>query len=304
MVAPSCTNFLFSPFSSWLFFGFLTRKIVKIHDCLTIINLHQNWLVKPSPLFLLASMAVQASTGSGTSLHSHTAAQIVVALSGKLQIRTSPKVAYRTCDAVLIPPNVNHHIIGSGSVEIMIWFDPATLAARAIRLLSSSELIPLSRNEINIPISKLLELCSRLQTCSDAVKLSQTITQAILPKCETVKPIDERVALTLTTFQDSALLCQPHPLKYLAQIVNLSEGRLRHLFRQELGVTIQQYWISYRLLVAIRRFNSDESLTEIAHEAGFADLAHFSRAFRASFGMTPSLAAKDSRSVQVIFCEG
>ena len=34
------------------------------------------------------------------------------------------------------------------------------------------------------------------------------------------------------------------------------------------------------------------------------DLAHFSRAFRASFGMTPSLAAKDSRSVQVIFCEG
>ena len=55
--------------------------------------------------------------------------------------------------------------------------------------------------------------------------------------------------------------------------------------------------------MAIRRFNSRVSLTEIAHEAGFADLAHFSRAFRASFGMTPSLAAKDSRSVQVIFCD-
>ena len=35
-----------------------------------------------------------------------------------------------------------------------------------------------------------------------------------------------------------------------------------------------------RLLVAIRRFNSCVSLTEIAHDAGFADLAHFSHAFR------------------------
>ena len=65
----------------------------------------------------------------------------------------------------------------------------------------------------------------------------------------------------------------------------------------------QQYWIGHRLLVAIRRFNGGESLTKIAHDAGFADLAHFSRAFRASFGMTPSGAAKDSRSVQVIFGE-
>ena len=248
-------------------------------------------------------MALQVSKGSGTSSHSHTAAQIVLALSGQLQVRISPKESYSTCDAVLIPPNVNHHIIGSGSAEIMIWFDPATLAARAIRLLSSSELIPLSGSEINIPISQLLKLSSYLQTCSEAIKLLQIITQALLPGYETIKPIDERIALTLDAFQDSALLEQPHPLNYLAQTVILSSGRLRHLFRQELGVTIQQYWIGHRLLVAIRRFNSCESLTEIAHEAGFADLAHFSRAFRASFGMTPSLAAKDSRSVQVIFCD-
>lgn len=248
-------------------------------------------------------MALQVSEGKGTSFHRHIAAQIVVALSGKLRVKMSQKASYSTCDAVIIPPNVNHHIIGSGSVEIMIWFDPATVAARAIRLRSLSQLIPLSRSEINIPISQLLQLSSHLQTCSEAVRLSQKITQALLPEYETVEPIDERVALTLSAFQDSALLNQPHPLKDLAQTVNLSEGRLRHLFREELGVTIQQYWIGHRLLVAIRRFNSDEFLTEIAHDAGFADLAHFSRAFRASFGMTPSLAAKDSRSVQVIFCE-
>ena len=265
--------------------------------------LEKDCVVTSSPLFLLPSMALQVSASSGTSSHSHTAAQVIVALSGKLQVRMSPKASYSACDTVIIPPNVNHHIIGSGSAEIMIWFDPATVAARAIRLLSSSELIPLSRSEINIPISHLLQLSLHLQTCSEAVRLSQKITQALLPKYKTVKPIDERVALTLSALQDSALLGQPHPLKYLAQIANLSSGRLRHLFREELGVTIQQYWIGHRLLVAIRRFYGCESLTKIAHEAGFADLAHFSKSFRASFGMTPSEAAKDSRSVQVIFCE-
>jgi quercetin dioxygenase-like cupin family protein len=56
-------------------------------------------------------MALQVSKGSGTSSHSHTAAQIIVALSGQLQVKMSPKESYSTCDAVLIPPNVNHHII-------------------------------------------------------------------------------------------------------------------------------------------------------------------------------------------------
>ncbi len=257
----------------------------------------------PSSLFLFPSMALQVSAGSRTSLHSHTAAQIIVALSDRLRVRMSPKAAYFVCDAVMIPPNVNHHVIGSGSVEIMIWFDPATIEARAICSGSLSELIPLSRNEINISVAKLLRLSSHLQTCSEAIKLSQTVTQALLPEYKSIKPLDERIVSTITAFQDLALLGQPHPLKYLAQRVNLSEGRLRHLFRQELGVTVQQYWIGHRLLVAIRRFGSCNSLTEIAHETGFADLAHFSRAFRASFGMTPSLAAKDSRSVQVIVCD-
>ena len=247
-------------------------------------------------------MAIQASSGSGTSSHSHTAAQIVLALSGKLQVRMSSDASYSTCNAVIIPPNVNHHIIGSGSVEIMIWFDPATIEARAIRWRSPSKLVPLFESQIDTSLSQLL-LSSHLYTCGDAIELAKVITKALLPKCQFVKPLDERIASVVASIREPGLLSETYPLKHLAQTVNLSAGRLRHLFRQELGVSIQQYWIGHRLLVAIRRFNSYESLTKIAHDAGFADLPHFSRAFRSSFGMTPSLAAKDSRSVQVIVCE-
>ena len=58
-------------------------------------------------------MALQVSAGSRTSPHSHTAAQIIVALSEKLKVRMSPKASYSTCDAVLIPLKVDHHIISA-----------------------------------------------------------------------------------------------------------------------------------------------------------------------------------------------
>ena len=108
----------------------------------TLTDSEKNYL-ESSPLFLFPAMAIQVSRGSGTSCHSHTAAQIVLTLSGKLKVRTLSKASYSICNAVIIPPNVNHHIISSGSVEVMIWFDPATIQARAIRLQSPLKLISL-----------------------------------------------------------------------------------------------------------------------------------------------------------------
>jgi AraC family transcriptional regulator len=44
------------------------------------------------------------------------------------------------------------------------------------------------------------------------------------------------------------------------------------------------------------------SLTEAAHMAGFADSAHLSRTFRATFGVTPSLLFKPGQ-IKATFCE-
>ncbi|RIH93508.1 AraC family transcriptional regulator [Meiothermus granaticius] len=41
------------------------------------------------------------------------------------------------------------------------------------------------------------------------------------------------------------------------------------------------------------------SLTEAAHTAGFADSAHLSRVYRATFGLKPSPVFGNSRLVQV-----
>ncbi|MCY1033341.1 helix-turn-helix domain-containing protein [Corallococcus sp. BB11-1] len=80
----------------------------------------------------------------------------------------------------------------------------------------------------------------------------------------------------------------PWRLDTLAARTGVSPSRLQHLFQAELGVTPRQLRTWQRLRDVSRRFAAGESLTLAAHEAGFVDSAHLSKAFRQSFGIAPS----------------
>ncbi|MGB3790385.1 MAG: helix-turn-helix domain-containing protein [Phormidesmis sp.] len=260
-------------------------------------------IVEPSPLFLTPSAALQVSRGSGTAPHRHTAAQIIVSLEHQLSFRLYPSDAFSQSAAVLVPPNVLHHIAGPDPLSLMIWLDPATSGARAMRQYSESTVIPIFNHDTRLPLQQIKERCLTLKTSSDAQELIAVVVQLLVSNCDEVSPLDERILFVLSEMKQQPRMRLSHPLSQLAQKVNLSESRLRHLFRKELGVPLQQYWIGYRLLAAIRQMRHGDSLTEVAYSAGFSDLSHFSKAFRASFGVPPSFAQKDSHFVQASFPE-
>lgn len=83
--------------------------------------------------------------------------------------------------------------------------------------------------------------------------------------------------------------------------VHLSPSRLRSLFKQEVGFTIQQYarWLAvWRASLAWRQ---GRSLTEVAMEAGFYDLSHVDHAFNEVFGINPTNVI-DPHFVRLINC--
>ena len=74
----------------------------------------------------------------------------------------------------------------------------------------------------------------------------------------------------------------------LAGQVNLSESRLLHLFKEETGITLRDYWQKLRMDQVVRMLeNTDLSLPEIAEETGFTDRSHLSRVIKSVFGLTP-----------------
>jgi AraC-like DNA-binding protein len=77
-------------------------------------------------------------------------------------------------------------------------------------------------------------------------------------------------------------------IRDLAEAVNLSPGRLAHLFKSELGVSPQRYLNQIRLEKAKECLaNGMLSVKEIGAEVGIPTVSCFCRSFKARYGTTP-----------------
>jgi AraC-like DNA-binding protein len=74
----------------------------------------------------------------------------------------------------------------------------------------------------------------------------------------------------------------------LEAVTGLTRYDLARQFRLLLGTSPHRYLIRRRLELARQRMHADQPLADVAFEAGFADQAHFTRAFKAAFGLTPA----------------
>ena len=87
--------------------------------------------------------------------------------------------------------------------------------------------------------------------------------------------------------------------KKLASQHQLSYNRFRTIFKNETGVSLQQYLIHERLESAKRLIiSTDLSLKEISVKSGFDSLFYFSKVFKNKMGYPPSqIRAKDNKIV-------
>lgn len=74
------------------------------------------------------------------------------------------------------------------------------------------------------------------------------------------------------------------PVASIAESVGLSSSRFQHLFTRQIGVPYRRYRSWMRMRVAISEIVNGGNCTMAAHVAGYADLAHFTRDCRRTFG--------------------
>jgi AraC family transcriptional regulator of arabinose operon len=78
-------------------------------------------------------------------------------------------------------------------------------------------------------------------------------------------------------------------LAELAHAVNLSHSRLRHMFKEEIGVTPTRYRQQLKTHCAKQMLETTwMSVKEIIYEVGINDGSHFTRDFKRDCGLTPT----------------
>ena len=97
---------------------------------------------------------------------------------------------------------------------------------------------------------------------------------------------DRRLLLVLMLVEDN--IQRQLVIRDLATAVNLSSGRLAHLFKSEVGISPQRYLNNIRMEKARELLeNGVLSGKEIAAEVGIPNPSRFCRSFKARYGVTP-----------------
>ena len=219
--------------------------------------------------------------------HSHHALQLTVSLEDRPFIVSHPNGELET-HCALIRPNHDHRVDIVDTWRALLLLDPESEQTRQIgdRFLQLKPVNTLSEQDQLYCRSQLLPFASEQQAIEDTHTALDNIIETLSgPVIQTSKR-DSRIEQVVEMIHSPA--GKYAKLEHLAKQVHLSPSRLSHLFRQEMGLPIQRYQLWYKLCQTGYQVLAGTDMTTAATNAGFADTAHFSRTFKAMFGMTPS----------------
>ena len=231
--------------------------------------------------------------------HKHPVIQFVVASNGEFMTRVQQTNKWIKKKGLLIKPNHPHQCDATNVPIISMDIEPDSAFGTAI-LANSFDNGPIldypSENFKKIDF-KNIDCLIKAQHWNDVYNYLKDIF--LLPNIQQVKNRDKRIDSVVVYIHEN--IQETLSTEKLMQVAYLSESRMLHMFKEQLGLPIRNYILWYRLKVAFEKAMKGSSLTSAAHMAGFSDQAHFTRTCTKMIGIPPSIITKNSKFVQVSF---
>lgn len=230
-------------------------------------------------IFLDAGLILYVGPGAGADEHAHHAVQLVWSLDGPFAITIDGRRLERT--AVLVPANSVHALDASGRIIALLLVEShgergASLnraAEREVGRELAAELAPARFPPESIAARDGAAWCDR--------------AIAALGVDPRRSPITAHTRRAIRYIEES--LDGVPRVAELARLLGVSETRVTHVFSREVGIPFRRFVLWTRIKRAVSAHQSGGDVTAAAIAAGFSDAAHFSRTFRAMFGLSPSL---------------
>jgi AraC family transcriptional regulator len=255
----------------------------------------------PTRLYIWSGQALAFGVPANTGLHLHHALQISIGLDAEFRMRSSNGADWREHRALLVCADQPHQFEDAAASTVSVYLDPESSAARRIcRKLSATGFCQLDFNRIEPLLAELPQHQQKDLTCEKAGEWMRDLFEVLTEPQEPPPKMDARIRRGLKMLRETP----GHLISAaaVADAVGLSSGRFAHLFRAQVGLPVRRYLLWMRLREAVKLLSNNNSLTEAAHGAGFADSAHLTRTFRKMFGIAPSEIFQNSQFVQVNFC--
>ncbi len=226
-------------------------------------------------------LAVFSGPGASASRHRHDAVQVLACAASPATVVFD----HGTVEGhvVVVPSRTPHRIEGTGERVIVALVEPAVFGRGPVQ--------PGAHDTADWDVGSVAALVGSSSVASDATKTLARGTELIglIRGCPTASPRDHLRSEVARAVELIDELVEGVPkLSDVASEVALSPSRLSRVFAEEVGFPFRRYVLWARLRRAARAVLAGADMTTAAAAAGFSDSAHFSRVFRATFGLTPS----------------
>jgi AraC-like DNA-binding protein len=250
------------------------------------------------------------TAGQERSFHFHDFDKIVLLLAGKVDYTVENTVYPLQPWSILL---VRHHAIHRALIDvsapyerIILYLDPgfferifpsaglmdcfrtADRTGRCLLLPDAGQ-----REELSALLASFEKALSDGRPGSDTMRdtliaqLLITVNRISAADCPSAdRAVDEKIGWTLSYINEN--LASDLSIDTLADRVFLSRYHFMRLFKEQTGTTVHQYVRQKRLLYAARLIREGVPAGRAAGDAGFNDYSVFHRAFRSSFGISPT----------------
>jgi AraC-like DNA-binding protein len=218
--------------------------------------------------------------------HAHHAIQILIRLDGRCGL-AEPGGQPLMGDALIVMADSPHELHTMNARYGLIFVDPETLEGRWLRRSYPEGISPIDDTRYAAAASLLRGVD---ENPGDAYEIARDIHAIVRGLCvgpEPLRPLDERIAKALEAIRgmDTSRIT----LENVAKSVFLSPSRFAHIFSEQLGLPFRRYVLWRRLTRAMLAVGRGRTLTAAAHECGFSDSAHLTRACYQMLGQPPSI---------------
>ncbi len=217
--------------------------------------------------------------------HEHGAPVFLSSLGAPFGLRLDGAGEWLSCHAAMLPAGKVHELQVGGEPIAVLYVEPTLASAHVFApLFAGCEEVRgalVGRSNVVSLIRALYEDHASLGWADAA--LDDLLAYGGARARRSIDPRILRVARALASSSEPAA-----PLAAFAPVANLSASRLRRLFAEEIGASFSRYRAWLRMRRAIDAVVAGANFTAAAHDAGFADQAHFAHDFRRTFGAPAS----------------
>ena len=238
----------------------------------------------PQFLKLYNDIVIFAGKDVITKRHSHHAIEILLSFDSQVALESVEGLI--EARGLLLQHDILHTNKGTGFI-LFIFINPESTLGRRLNYLLNGNIL-MTIPEAIVEKARVF-ICDLLTHEFSENEISAYLTKLLVEDIAlTERNYTPDIRIDNVVSHIKSNLHKPPDFKTLKDIACLSESRLIHLFKKELGIPIRRYVLWHRLQKAIVFYLEGHTLTQSAYITGFSDVAHFTRTFVSMFGMPPS----------------